>query len=148
MIKRFVVLLLLFYWNVFAEEASTRYEVKIIERIVLDITGKLNPKVCVIEYPASFIQKFASNLTVTSCNQADVIISSTDRLGGLEKPVILVGTYPVKDENVVGAIFWKKGRPQIILIEKNIKRFEITIPEDYKKFLIKRSNTDYVKSDC
>lgn len=147
MFKKVLILILTIYWGVFAEETSVKYEVKIIERIVLDITGKITPRVCVVDYPAVNIQRFANSLIVTSCSQADIVVSSTDRLTGLDKPIIVVGTYPTKDEDIIGAIFWKKGRPQIILIEKNIKKFEITLPEDYKKFLIRKNYTDYVKSD-
>lgn len=147
MFKTVIMLVVALYWGIFAEETSVKYEVKIIERIVLDITGRVSPRVCVVDYPAVNIQRFANSLIITSCSQADVVISSTDRLAGLDKPVIVVGTYPAKDEGIIGAIFWKKGRPQIILIEKNIKKFEITLPEDYKKFLIRKNYTDYVKSD-
>lgn len=137
MFKKVVILIFTLCWWVFAEDMSIRYEAKIIERIVLDITGKVNPKVCAVEYPNVYIQRFANSLTVVPCNQADVIISSTDRFTGFGKPVIIIGTYPVKNEDIIGAIFWKKGRPQIILIEKNIRKFDIIIPEDYKKFLIR-----------
>lgn len=147
MFKTVIMLVLALCWGIFAVETSVKYEVKIIERMVLDITGRANPRVCVVDYPAVNIQRFANSLIITSCSQADVVISSTDRLAVLEKPVIVVGTYPAKDEDIIGAIFWKKGRPQIILIEKNIKKFDITLPEDYKKFLIRKNYTDYVKSD-
>lgn len=149
MFKRLFLVIILFYCSASAntEEVSVRYEVKIIERIVLDITNKPNPKVCVIEYPLSYIYKFATSLQITSCNQADVVVSSTDKYISQDKPIILVGFFPTKDDDIIGAIFWRKGRPQIIFIERNIKKFHINLPEDYKKFLINRVETGYVRSD-
>lgn len=147
MLRKIIIFIILIVFDCVAEDGSVKYEVKIIERLVLDITSKPNPKVCVVEYPSSYIQQYAPSLTVTNCNQADIVISSSDKDLSYNKPVLVVGFPYIKDGDIIGAIFWRKGRPQIILIEKNIQKFDINLPQEYRKYIIKKEFSDYVKAD-
>lgn len=148
MVKKIFFLIMVLVFRSFAEDGlATKYEVKIIERLVMDITGKFNPKVCVAGYPATNIYQYSSNLVITSCGQADIVISNSARGLAYDKPVIVVGSFETNESDVIGSIFWRKGRPQIVLIEKNIKRFNLTVPEEYRKYILKRELTEYVKAD-
>lgn len=144
---RFLIVLFIVVISSFAEDGAVKYEVKIIEKIVIDITGKENPKVCTVNYPSVYIQNYSSNLILTNCNQADIVISSSNRELNYNKPTIEVGTPQINNPNVIGLIFWRKGRPQIIFIEKNLKKFDIQLPEEYKKYIIKKELIDYAKAD-
>lgn len=148
MIWRYLsVLIIIFSLSSYGEDGSIRYEVKIIEKIVVDIAKKSNPKVCVVDYPASNIQQYSSVLVLTNCSQADIIISSSEKVNDHNKPIILIGSQNFGDGDVIGSIFWRKGRPQIIFIEKNIKKFDIQLPEEYRKYILRKESLINAKAD-
>lgn len=131
-----------------AEDLSIRYEVKLIEKIAIDITKKDFPKVCVNGYPVNEIKEYSSNLIITNCNNADIIIAVADSIPDIKKPVIVIGYTDFKRyDNIIGSIFWRKGRPQIIFLERNLKEFDINLPQEYKKYIIKKELVDYAKAD-
>lgn len=131
-----------------AQELAVKYEVKLIEKIVMDITEKSYPKICTVNYPVDRIREYSTNLVISSCKQADIVIAGTDEVESFDKPILLVGVTEIKDrKDVIGAIFWKKGRPQIILIDKNLKRFDIQLPGEYRKYIIKKDYLEYAKID-
>ncbi|MEZ0323515.1 MAG: hypothetical protein ABWJ98_04300 [Hydrogenothermaceae bacterium] len=120
-----------------AQELALKYEIKLIEKIVRDITGKDFPNVCVVNYPVDRIREYSNNLVISSCNQADMVIAGTDEVSSFNKPVLLVGSAEFKKKNyIIGAIFWRKGRPQIMFIEKNLKYFNIELPPEYRRYYI------------
>ncbi|MCX7738983.1 MAG: hypothetical protein N2Z80_06180 [Hydrogenothermaceae bacterium] len=144
---KFIFLILLINLSSYGEDNLAKYEAKIIEKIVVDITGKSNPKICVIDYPSSYIQQYALSLILTNCTQADFIISSSDKRSDYNKPILVVGSTEFSSHDVVGVVFWKKGRPQVLFINKNIRKFDIQLPEEYRKYIIRKEGTLNVKSD-
>ncbi|MCX7760202.1 MAG: hypothetical protein N2Z81_03360 [Hydrogenothermaceae bacterium] len=130
-----------------AQELAEKYEVKLIEKIVMGITGKSYPKICTVNYPVDRIKEYSTYLVISSCKQADMVIAGTDELESFDKPILLIGDTEIKDrKDVIGAIFWKKGRPQIIFIDKNLKRFDIQIPREYNKYIIKKDSLKYAEA--
>jgi len=57
----------------------------------------------------------------------------------INKKAIILATkyqYLEKSENIIGAFYWRKGRPQYLFIEKRLKAHNITLPRDYQKFIV------------
>ena len=54
------------------------------------------------------------------------------------KPILFVTDYRfLKDsEDIVGAFYWRKGRSQLLFIEKRLKEQGIVLPKAYQKFMI------------
>lgn len=144
---KLIFLILLISLSSYGEDILAKYEAKIIEKIVVDITAKSNPKVCVIDYPSSHIQQYALSLVLTNCTQADFIISSSDRGSDYNKPILVVGSTEFNSSNVIGAVFWRKGRPQILFIDRSIRKFNIQLPEEYRKYITRKESILNVKSD-
>lgn len=55
----------------------------------------------------------------------------------LDDKVILVTSYPayLHDSKAVGAVFWQKGRLNIIFRKKRLDDFSIKLPEKYSKYI-------------
>jgi len=55
-----------------------------------------------------------------------------------KKPIIFVTNYQflkISDE-IAGAFYWRKGRSQLLFIKKRLEQYDITLPEEYQKFMI------------
>lgn len=54
------------------------------------------------------------------------------------KPILFVTDYRfLKDtEDAVGAFYWRKGRSQLLFIEKRLKQHGIQLPKAYQNFMV------------
>lgn len=137
MLKFFSLFLVLYsLLNASEEETAT----KIIQNLI-EVIDKQNAKVWINSYDMKLIgaeglKKF--NL-VKSCKEAKVLILSTVVVVPKEcqnKP-ILVLDYDLltRYNNAVSAFFWKKGRPNIVFISDRVKKFSISLPPSYSKYV-------------
>lgn len=55
-----------------------------------------------------------------------------------KKPILFVTDYRLlkNSEDVVGAFYWRKGRSQLLFINKRLKEHNITLPSSYQNFMI------------
>jgi len=55
-----------------------------------------------------------------------------------KKPIIFVTNYHFlkMSNDIVGAFYWRKGRSQLLFIEKRLKEHNITLPKEYQNFMI------------
>ena len=77
---------------------------------------------------------------ITSPQKADIVfIYHEPSIPTLPlKKIIFVGSYSLlkKYKNrVIGGFFWQKGRPNIIFLEKNLKKFHIHLPPEFDKYI-------------
>ena len=71
---------------------------------------------------------------VHSCKKADVIIGNVDK--NCSKPRFMLDYYDYKqNKSAIGAFYWRKGRPQLRLREKEIKKYKLHISKDFEDFL-------------
>jgi len=53
-----------------------------------------------------------------------------------DKPHFLLDYYNYKnDKNAIGALYWRKGRPQLRLREDNIKKYNLIIAPSFSEYL-------------
>lgn len=72
---------------------------------------------------------------VKNCHNADLILGKTYEKN-CSKPVFVLDYYDYKNnKNVIGAFYWRKGRPQIRLRKKLILKFHLHITNDMKDFI-------------
>jgi len=57
-------------------------------------------------------------------NRKDLIIFATD--------YHLLKEYPY----IVGALYWKKGRSQLLFLKPRLEQYHITLPDEYKPFIV------------
>ncbi|MEN8728082.1 MAG: hypothetical protein ABF276_09015, partial [Sulfurovum sp.] len=68
----------------------------------------------------------------------NVLSTMNKNLDIFKKPIIFVTNYQflkISDE-IAGAFYWRKGRSQLLFIKKRLEQYDITLPEEYQKFMI------------
>jgi hypothetical protein len=138
---RVLLLLLAFVVPSFSQPNSDYIEVRLIERILVDMTDKQFVNVCVINYDANKILRYSMYLRITRCENADfMIIGKGAEDVDYNRPAIVFGEDLIKRiKNAVGALYWRKGRPQLIFIKSRLDRFRIQLPSEYRRYLVDES---------
>lgn len=142
--RKFYLLLLMIFIQLYAQESPEYIEVKLIEKIFMDISKSSTIKVCTIGYEN--LSNIPTRLVVTTCNNADFIIISKDYYTiNINKPAILLNSSDIKKyKNVIGALYWKKGRPQLIFIKERLELYNIKLPKEYERFLIEEEKKSFI----
>jgi hypothetical protein len=138
---RVLLFLLVFIVPAFPRPNSDYVEVRLIEKILVDMTNKQPVNVCVINYDVNKILNYSTYLRITRCENADFMIIGKDGEElSYNKPAIVFDEDLVKRvKNAVGSLYWRKGRPQLIFIKSRLDRYRIQLPSEYKKYLIDES---------
>ena len=73
---------------------------------------------------------------VKCCKNADIVLGFDKNCS---KPQFVLNYYIYKNykknENIIGAFYWRKGRPQIRLRKKILLKYHLRITNDMKDFL-------------
>ncbi len=123
-----------------AIDKSKLYEIKIISYIVSSTIGQ-NKKVCLYNFSNSEVdiyRKFSNLKIVDNCKNADIIIvKDLENAKTFNKPAFAIGYFTFLNcINCIGGFYWKKGRPQIILIKERLNTFHIKPASKLEKFVI------------
>ncbi|WP_029521330.1 hypothetical protein [Persephonella sp. IF05-L8] len=141
--KKIVIFLVFVYvLTAFAVDidAATKLEIKILEKLVLDITGKKNPLVYFIglsKKKVNLLTRYSVLKKAKTEASADfVFIKDINKKFYATKPTVALDYSSFKKcENCIGLFTWRNGRPILLLIEENLIKFHISLPEDYKYFI-------------
>ncbi|WP_372998253.1 hypothetical protein [Sulfurimonas sp.] len=132
--------LIIFATVIFAHDNSDNLKVKILEKIITEIS--VDKKVVVWsdnKEILTHIQEHHKLNTTYSCEESTIIIlQDADSLTKkCEKKHIFVLNYELLSEfpQSFGALFWKKGRPNIVIIKSRIKAQSIQVSNDLKPYL-------------
>ncbi|GEM_PF-340952 len=121
-------------------------EIRILEKIFSDITGKRKVKVYLLgnksNYFSTNMKKYSKNLKeIKNCKEADIVFLAGRYKNKLPKSCYgkVVFSSRRKDvfirKNCIGAFFWKKGRPNILFIREKLNRKKVKLPSEYDKFI-------------
>ncbi|MCF6173738.1 MAG: hypothetical protein L3J44_08175 [Campylobacteraceae bacterium] len=124
--KKILVIFLLTFNISFAgiNGKEIKFEAKLIDKIVEILFKKEKLYVYVYGNEAEKVIVYSKVLVKTkNIEKADFILASTKinsntKFKNSKKPIIGMKYFLLKDENVIGAIFWHKGRPNIVFIRK------------------------------
>ncbi len=127
---------------VFAIDKAKLLEIKIISEIVISLTNKQNPKVCLYkfhEYEKKEYENF-SEFKITNCQLADIIlVKGIEEKISFKKPAFALDYISFKNcQNCIGAFYWRKGRPQIILIKENLDLFNIKVNKELQNYVVSK----------
>ena len=138
---RVLLFLLVLVIPAFSQPNPDYVEVRLIEKILLDMTDKQPVNVCVINYDTNKILNYSKYLRITNCENADFMIIGKDSEEiNYNKPAIVFDEDLIKKvKNAVGALYWKKGRPQLIFIKNRLDKYKIQLPSEYKGYLVDES---------
>ena len=137
----------LYVFKGFSQEIdrSLRYEMKILERLVIDITGKKHPKVYfdgISEKKISMLLRFTTIKMVNDVSKADfVFIKSKTKEFKAIRPTIALDFVSIKNCDLcIGIFSWRNGRPILILFRENLQKFDIILPKEYKYYIESKKN--------
>ncbi|WP_457640943.1 hypothetical protein [Persephonella sp.] len=140
------LLLLLIITNIafgFKYTGDKKTEVKIIERICMTLLDKQYVNVFVSN-DISYILKYSNRfISTNSCKQADIIISNKalNIKECSDKPIFVIKYYLLKKyPNAIGALYWHKGRPNIVLIKERLEMFNLFPSPELIQFIESEQN--------
>lgn len=82
---------------------------------------------------------YADIALVTGMHSLKSILSSLGKQkDNSSKPLVIVTDFRFLkySERIAGAFYWRKGRSQLVFIEKRLRQFNIALPKEYHKYLI------------
>ena len=139
-----IVLIWTFSLSLFANDEAKELRMRIIGALAHTVTEKEYPVVYVDdeEFKNFDVRKFGFVLT-KNCSKSDVIFTKNislllqDCFVSNDKKLFVLSyrDYIKNEQKVIGAFFWQKGRPNIILNKELLKKYSIKVPKDYEKYI-------------
>ncbi len=144
-----LVVFLLAFTKVYAQieklPEEIQLEVKILEKISIDISKKDKVNVFVLGYNPKYLRKYSKVFKIVQdCSIADIIIAKENDDNILAQcprnvPGIALNYALLKEDEIfIGALFWYKGRPNLVFIKSRLEKFRINLPKSYSKFIEER----------
>jgi len=135
-----LLLVLLLALSLLSSDSSLDLEVKILEKIISEVSlnkEKIiwsdNKKIC------KAIEKKGLIKTTPECNKATIVVLKDIKNLPQEcaNSVIFVLDYELlsKIPKSFGAFFWKKGRPNIVILKSRLKSLFIQVSNDLDPYL-------------
>jgi hypothetical protein len=131
-------------WHLYAlDKVST---LKIYHHLFSVLTQKEKASVYVKD--KKYIEVFKVSNTIilaTNPTEADIVLITDESMldafknKNLNKKCIFLTTnyrYLKRSEKIVGALYWRKGRSQLLFIKRRLERLHIVLPKSYQKFVI------------
>ena len=135
---KYLLLYLLSSIILFASDVS-QYKVKILETIMQEILVDSEIYVwCDNDVLLNELKNHHIIHTTQNCQSANLLIIENDNVPEkcMNKYIFVLKYNLLSDiKHSFGALFWKKGRPNIIILEPRIKAQSIMIKEELKPYL-------------
>lgn len=133
------VFFLLISSAVCAEVSKSNMETQIIERIATSLFPK--QKISVWGETAdqkNIIRQSEKIKEAADSSDADLIIVSKKVPQNLSSNCVIITTeYTLlkKDERIIGAFFWQKGRPNLLFLRPRMQKANISLGHDFNKYI-------------
>lgn len=132
--------LIFFATVIFASDKSDNLQIKILEKIITEITVNKEMKVWSDNKNILRMLKEHNKLKTTdNCEEATIIILQEHNklISACSSRAIFVLNYKLLSDipQSFGALFWKKGRPNIVIIKSRIKAQSIQVSNDLNPYL-------------
>jgi len=112
------------------------YELKLYEKVLGSIfidNNKIN--IYTSDNMKSTLKKSKKFEIVDNCKSAIILVGKEFGKECINKPLFATSYNEYKtQENVIGAFYWRKGRPQLKLKLNNLNKFKLHLPEELRKF--------------
>ena len=147
--RKIVILLILLYGHLYALEREST--LKIYHGIFNALSQKTLINVYTNDKEYRDVFQHSKRFFLSSkVENADVILVTNERTlenilfrintnrDGGKKPIIFVTNYKLLklSDGIVGAIYWRKGRSQLLFIKNRLDEHNITLPKAYQNFMI------------
>lgn len=132
--RRIIILLFLIVSFAISQDINS----KLYEKILIGIFPEneiINIYITDKEEKFDFLNKINIVLNVANANL--VLLGSGSYTKELEDKVLFVSNYKelLKYDNAIGALYWKKGRPQIIFLKTRLDKFSIEIDSYLTRYI-------------
>lgn len=131
-------LLLVLFFSISAFSSDKVLAIKIYLSIAHELTHENAPKF----YLHGNIEHLSKNkdiITVETCEEADIVIlhSVDDLSSSCAKKIVFTDYYKtyLNNEDVVGAFFWQKGRPNIVFRREVLEEKSIILSSTFNKYI-------------
>ena len=135
---RAVLFILIIVGSIIADDMTL--ESAIFNKVVTAVTAKESPKVYIYTKNKA-LEKYPGKLgLVQSCKDADIVILTTLKNipEACKNKIFFATRYQhLRDERVIGAFFWQKGRPNILFYQKRLDKFNIKLDKSFDRYIEK-----------
>jgi len=121
---------------------ETELEAKIVIKIAKDMIPNKKIKLFIPDMKELDQQIYSKNITIVkTCTKADFIFVKYGELSqcknDTQKHYILTNNYRklIHDPEFLGAFFWSKSRPNIVLVKTRLTKRNIQLPKEYDQFI-------------
>lgn len=121
---------------------ETELEAKIVIKIAKDMIPNKKIKLFIPDMKKMDRQIYSKNITVAkTCTKANFIFVKYGKLNqcknDMQEHYILTNNYRklIHDPEFIGAFFWSKSRPNIVLVRERLARKNIRLPKEYNQFI-------------
>lgn len=135
-----LLIILTFTVTLSAEERYLKVGAKLMTMVTSSLFAKEHIRVFTndIHYIKVF-QTMAQTSLVESCEEADFVVLNDKPISDpvcKERPAF-VTKYQLLDEydNAVGALFWTKGRPQLLFVLSRLNTYSVTLPDNFNPYI-------------
>lgn len=119
--------------------ASQDYELQLYETIFPAIFEKSNLKIYSDKKGVNTLRKSKIFETIKVCQDADLVVlgSLINLENSCQQKPIFVTEFKLIDsyDNVFGAFYWRKGRPQIRFFNKALESLHLKLPQNFQKYI-------------
>ncbi len=127
-----IIFLIIFSISLYA---NSSYELKLYDKVFTSLFEKEKINIYTTKKYESIFKYHHKFNIVTNCKEADLIFSNIDS-NCTKKPIFVKDYKSFKEiKNVIGAFYYRKGRPQLKLNKKNIKKFNLNIDNYLKDYV-------------
>ena len=79
----------------------------------------------------------SKDIYISSKEDADILILEFDEPLHTDKPVFVRKYQLLKKykNQAIGGFYWQKGRPNIIFLKNNLKKYNFTLPESFNTYI-------------
>lgn len=136
-LKKNLLILIICYSVAMADSAKAKLIENIIEVLFADT------KISLFVQDKAYMPTEGSKIfkNAPNCESAEVIIVKS--FDSVSKKCLETAKYAIvtsygaykKDEDALGAIFWQKGRLNLIFREKKLEELELSLPSSYDRYI-------------
>jgi hypothetical protein len=134
---RYLLVIGIFYAHLGAFDTETAAKIYNTIFTALDKSGSVDVYTDDEEYKTVVFQ--APNLRLSETSQeASIILQTKKGTRYHHDKIIFTTNYRILRQNsdIIGAFYWSKGRPQIIFIRPRLEKKKITLPDNFKKYIV------------
>jgi len=134
-LKKFIVFMML---SIFAFASMQKIEQKICNKILLSIFKEKRFIKVWSNSRSSFENlKDEKFLFVEISDQADILIVDHYEDILADKPIFVKKYHLLRKykDRTIGGFYWQKGRPNIIFLKSNLKKYNIKLPDEFSRYV-------------